>query len=103
MAKYLRDIVLSFDQKIDQQFGFKLETNFLEILYLNSLPKIWTGGIAKVIITACEEISKTWVTSVKPGDVWINEVIGKIEWISLSQIRLISKDGKQSWDVKVNV
>lgn len=217
MAKYIRDIVLSCVREIDPQFNFNLETNFLEVLYLNNLPKVRTDGIAKVIVQACKDVppkkiddminvlrlwkcfdfeaywkadkktrkrialeflqdglldvagirgwdadpfhkaykavlakelinerpwrwskpvaspnrklkaqawvnydsdkadifvvitrndqilSKTQVTTVKPGDVWINEVIGKLEWSSPCKLSLISKDAKQSWDVEVEL
>jgi len=212
MAKYLRDIVLSCERGMDPRFSLKLETNFLEIIYLNCLPKTQTDGIVKVIVQACkavppkkldvmidvlrlwkpfnfeayfaagkeprkrmaleflqdgllevarirgwssdpfdqaykavlekglvndgpwrwskpvtspdrkfkaqawvnydsdkadvfiavtrrdEVVSKTPATSVKPGDVWINQVIGKLEWTATDKVRLTSKDGKQFWD-----
>lgn len=212
MAKYLRDIVLSGER--DPEFTFKLETNFLEVLYINCLPKTQTDGIFKVIIQACrlvptkkldnmidvlrlwkpfdfdayfaadkairkrlaleflqdgllevarirgwktdpfdiaykavlarglvnngpwrwckpvtspdrvlkaqawvnydsdkadvfltltrrnEVVAKVLVTSVKPGDVWINEAIGKLEWVSADEAKLTSRDGKQSWTVQ---
>ncbi len=52
MGKYLRDIVLSCPKELDPGFNLKLETNFLERLYLDALPKTRTDGVGKVIIEA---------------------------------------------------
>jgi hypothetical protein len=56
MGKYLRDIVLSCRKEIDPEFSFKLQTNFLEILYLDCLPQTRTDGVGKVIIEACQNL-----------------------------------------------
>ena len=210
MAKYLRDISLSVDRSLEEAKRWGYSSNFLEILYLDCLPKAQTNGIGKVIIEACkvvpvkklnnmmdvlrlwksfdfdaywnadkearkrialdflqagllevaavkgwgtdpfldaynkvleknflnyrpwskpvtspnrkhmaqawcnydsdkaevfivilqrnEVLSKTLVTTVKPGDVWIREAVGKLEWISPEKVRLTSKDDKQSWE-----
>jgi len=48
-----------------------------------------------------EKLTKTLVTTVKPGDVWIRWTVGKLEWISLDKVRLTSHDGKETWEVSV--
>lgn len=54
MGKYLRDAVLSCAKDLDPHFNFKLQTNFLEILYLDCLPKVQTDGVSKIIVRACK-------------------------------------------------
>src|ERR1700760_4772985 len=61
MGKYLRDVVLSCSkdshpQYPDPDFNFGLQTNFLERLYLDSLPKTRTDIIGKVIVEACRSL-----------------------------------------------
>jgi hypothetical protein len=61
MGKFLRDVVLSCSEGSHPQnskpiFAFGIQTNFLERLYLDSLPKTRTDGIAKVIIEACKSL-----------------------------------------------
>jgi hypothetical protein len=46
-------------------------------------------------------LSKSHVATVKPGDVWINEVAGRLQWASDSNVRLYSKNGVRSWDVPI--
>jgi hypothetical protein len=45
-----------------------------------------------------ELVSKTLVTTVEPGDVWIRRATAKLEWISVNKVKLTSGDGKQSWE-----
>ena len=49
-----------------------------------------------------DELCRTFVATVKPGDVWIRDVIGKLEWLSNTTIRLSSRDGTQSWEVNTS-
>lgn len=46
--------------------------------------------------------SRAFITSVKPGDVWINDVLGKLEWISEDKVTLISKDASRTWDASAH-
>lgn len=207
MAKYLRDLALWLPPSTDEAKRWGYSTNFLEVLYLDSLPKLETHGVAKVVVTPSHEKqepkielmvnpdvfqvivefdfdsywsagkelrkrlaldllqsgllhiakARSWNTSplqeayhaalakglvserpwtkrvtspnkklaaeiwcrydsdradlfvhilrgkkeiqnipvatVKPGDVWIREAIGKLEWIAANEIKLTSKDG----------
>lgn len=57
MAKYLGDLSLgtpSTDKK--EAIQWALSTNFLRILYLDSLPRVVTNGVPKVIIKPCREL-----------------------------------------------
>jgi hypothetical protein len=51
-----------------------------------------------VIFHRMEIAFKTLVTTVKPGDVWIREAVGKLEWVSPETVKLTTRDGKQSWE-----
>lgn len=212
MGKYLRDVVLSCAKSVDPEFNFKLQSNFLEILYLDCLPKTFTSGTSKVIVEACkiippkkletmldvlrlnklfdfegyfaaeketrkrialeflqdgllevaairgwdinpfheaykavlarnfvnyrpwskpvtspdrkhkaqvwcnydsdkaevfivvfhrkDVVSKTLVTTVKPGDVWIRGAIGNLQWLSADQVQLSPREGKNDWEAR---
>ena len=52
MAKYLHEVVLSCSKDIGPEFAFKLQTNFLELLYIDCLPRVQTNGVFKVIVQA---------------------------------------------------
>ena len=54
-----------------------------------------------VIFHHREVHTKTLAAVVQPGDVWIREVDGKLEWISQNEVKLVSRDGKKSWKVKI--
>lgn len=210
MVKYLRDVSFWFSPQQGNAFNLACETNFLEVLYLDCLPKVETEGIAKVVIHPCQSvdgdplklinnpdviqfskefdfelyersdkqakkrialeflhsslmevarlkkwdsqpflnayhgvlaknlvcerswgkavagpkrikavpwchydsdkaaiyiaffkgaklIGKVWVTDAKPGDVWINQAVGKLEWESERDVKLSSRDGSVSW------
>jgi hypothetical protein len=214
MSKYLRDISFWFSSEEEKGTQLSYETNFLELLYLDCLPKVETGGIAKVVLHPCRTVvgeplklinnpdvirfskvfdftlygrsdkqtkklmaleflqsslmevaqikkwdcqpflkayntvlaknlinerpwgkpitgpkrvkaqpwcsydsdkaaiyiaffsgpnllGKVWITDVKPGDVWINEAVGKLEWESERDVKLTSRDGLSSWHCSV--
>lgn len=216
MAKYLRDISFWVSSEEKNTTNFPLETNFLEVLYLDCLPKTETGGIAKVVIrphrtvvdealklminpgvihfskefdfgkyggaekqtrkrmaldflqtslmevaqlkmwnckpfleaydavlardlvnerpwgkpvmgpkrikaqpwcnydsdkaeiciaffSGTKHLGKVWLADVQPGDVWINEAVGKLEWESEEDVKLTSRDGLSSWHCKAPV
>lgn len=216
MAKYLRDISIWVSSEEKNATNLALETNFLEVLYLDCLPKVETGGIAKVVIrprrTVVDEalklminpsvihfskefdfekydgaekpakkrmaldflqsslievaqlkmwnckpfleaynavlarnlvnerpwgkpvmgpkrikaqpwcnydsdkaeiyvaffkgtklLGKVRLADVQPGDVWINEAVGKLEWESEVDVKLTSRDGLSSWCCKAPV
>jgi hypothetical protein len=50
MSKYLRDISFCFAPKEGNAIQLSYETNFLELLYLDCLPKVETGGIVKIVV-----------------------------------------------------
>lgn len=216
MSKYLRDISFWVSPEERKTTNFPLETNFLEVLYLDCLPKVETGGIAKVVIRPCRTVVdetlkvmihsnviqfskefdfekydgaekmarklmaldflqaslievaqlkmwnskpflraydevlarnlvnerpwgkpvmgpkrikaqpwcnydsdkaeiyvaffrgtkllvKVWLADVKPGDVWINDAVGKLEWESEEDVKLTSRDGLSLWYCKAPV
>jgi len=56
MAKYLTDIGL-YSSLEEHNVNFAWETNFLELLFFDCLPKVETKGISKVVVTACRSVS----------------------------------------------
>jgi hypothetical protein len=51
-----------------------------------------------VIFHRDEVITKTLVTTVQAGGVFIRGAVGKLEWTSVNNVKLTSGDGKQSWE-----
>lgn len=57
MGKYLQDLDLYMPpSEGEESRQWALSTNFLEILYLDSLPKVETPGVSKIIIRPCREL-----------------------------------------------
>ena len=48
-----------------------------------------------------QELGQVLVTSVKPSVGWVNSVVGKLKWRSKCSVRLVSRDGSESWDVRL--
>lgn len=46
-------------------------------------------------------LCRTFVTTVEPGNVWIFDVAGRLKWSSNKTVKLISRDGTQSWKTTV--
>jgi hypothetical protein len=69
MAKYLRDLQIWIPPKTEEARKWGMTTNFLERLYLNLLPKFETDGVAKVVLTPSNDISKNQLTVMVNPDV----------------------------------
>ena len=55
MAKFLNDISI-YPYYTEEAKKWSYSTNFLEYLYLDSLPKVETNGVAKVLIKPCKAL-----------------------------------------------
>jgi hypothetical protein len=53
-----------------------------------------------VVFYRKDVVSKTLVTTVKPGGVWIRGAIGKLHWLSADKVELAPRDGKNEWEAK---
>ena len=65
--------------------------------------QIWCGydaDIASIYLVFSRsnvEVERHWIVDVKPGDVWISDVVGKLSWNEDDSIALNSRDGSKMW------